>query len=113
MILKGYRNLLSELRQLITDSDKFDENHRERLLNKLEKLQSELHKRTSNLDKLWGLIGEAGIVLGKFGEDAKPLADRIRKIAEITWRTQARAEELSSGFEMPLLKSAEDSPDEE
>lgn len=27
--------------------------------------------------------------------------------------TQARAEELGSSIEMPLLKSAEDSPDEE
>ena len=57
----------------------------------------------SNLDKLWGLIGEAGVVLGKFGKDAKPLADRIREIAQITWRTQARAEELPSGARLPLL----------
>jgi hypothetical protein len=29
----------------------------------------------SNLDRLWGLIGEAGVALGKFGKDAKPLVD--------------------------------------
>ena len=57
----------------------------------------------SNLDRLWGLIGEAGVVLGKFGKDAKPLVDRIREITQIAWRTQARAEELPSGTTLPLL----------
>jgi len=59
----------------------------------------------SSLDKLWGLIGEAGVVLGKFGEDAKPFVDRIVEIAGITWRTQARAEELPSATPLPLLSN--------
>ena len=81
----------------------FDAKHKERLLKKLEALQQELHKKVSSLDKLWGLIGEAGVALGKFGKDAKPFVDRIREIAQITWRTQARAEELPSGTTLPLL----------
>ena len=62
----------------------------------------------SSLDKLWGLIGEAGVVLGKFGRDAKPFVDRIREIAQIAWRTQARAEELPSGTPLPLLSKGEE-----
>ncbi len=61
----------------------------------------------SSLDKFWGLIGEAGIVLGKFGKDAKPFVDRMREIAQIIWRTHARAEELPSGSPFPLLQSPE------
>ena len=57
----------------------------------------------SSLDRFWGLIGEAGVALGKFGQDAKPFVDRIREIAQIIWRTQARAEELPSGTPLPLL----------
>jgi hypothetical protein len=101
--LNRIQTLINELRDLIKGSKEFEENHRERILKKLEKLQAELHKRMSNLDTFWGLIGDAGVVLGKFGEDAKPFVDRIREIAEIVWKTQARAEELPSGFSIPLL----------
>ena len=101
------QELLNELRNTITESELFDAKHKQRILAKLEGLQAELHKKMSNLDRLWGLIGEAGVVLGKFGKDAKPLADRIREIAQITWRTQARAEELPSGATLPLLSESE------
>ena len=97
------QQLINELRDIITKSELFDAKHKQRILNKLEGLQSELHKKMSNLDRLWGLIGDAGVALGKFGQDAKPLVDRIREIAQITWRTQARAEELPSGTTFPLL----------
>lgn len=101
--LNRIQELINQLRENIRDSKIFDENHRERLLNKLEKLQKELHKKMSSLDKLWGLIGDAGIVFGKFGNDVKPLVDRILEIANIAWQTQARSEELPSGTNMPLL----------
>jgi len=97
------QQLVNELRDEINKSELFDAKHKQRVLMKLESLQKELGKKMSSLDKLWGLIGEAGVALGKFGQDAKPLVDRIREIAQITWRTQARAEELPSGTSLPLL----------
>lgn len=75
----------------------------EALLLRLEKVQSEMHKKMSDLDRFWGLIGDAGVALGKFGTEAKPIVDRIREISEIVWRTQARAEELPSNTPLPLL----------
>jgi hypothetical protein len=101
------QQLINELRDAITKSELFDATHKQRILNKFEKLQAELHKEMTKIDGLWGLIGEAGVVLGKFGKDAKPFADRIREIAQITWRTQARAEELPSGATLPLLSDGE------
>jgi hypothetical protein len=101
--LTRIQQLINELRDAITKSELFDAKHKQRILTKLEGLQSELHKKMSSLDKFWGLIGDAGVVLGKFGQDAKPLVDRIREIAQIVWRTQARAEELPSGTTLPLL----------
>jgi hypothetical protein len=77
-------------------------------LKRLESLQAEMHKRVSDLDRFWGLIGDAGVVLGKFGKDAKPFVDRIRDIADIVWRTQSRAEELPSGTSSPLLENKDD-----
>lgn len=99
------QRLLNELRNTITESELFDAKHKQRILNKLESLQSELHKKMTSLAKFWDLIGDAGVVLGKFGKDAKPLVDRIREIAQIIWRTQARAEELPSGTSLPLLSN--------
>jgi hypothetical protein len=101
--LSKIQRFINELRELITDNQDLESDHQERLLRRLEKLQSELHKKVSDLDRFWGLIGDAGVVLGKLGNDAKPIVDRVKEIAEIVWQTQARTEELPSGTNMPLL----------
>ncbi|MFC1890318.1 hypothetical protein ACFL4G_11240 [Thermodesulfobacteriota bacterium] len=101
--LNRIQELINELRTEIQKSELFDANHKERILKRLESLQKELHKKVSSLDKFYGLIGDAGIALGKFGIDAKPFVDRVREISNIVWRTQARAEELPSGTSLPLL----------
>ncbi|EOX4844307.1 hypothetical protein [Vibrio navarrensis] len=101
------QTLINELREYISSSDVIEENHKHRLLKRLERLQSELHKRVPDLDRFWGLIGDAGVVLGKFGKDVKPLVDNIKEIAGITWNTQKRAEELPSETPNPMLDSPE------
>ncbi len=68
-----------------------------------------MHKKISDLDRFWGLIGDAGIAIGKFGENAKPIVDRIKEIADIVWRTQANAEELPTGSSIPFLNKKEPS----
>lgn len=101
--LTKIQGLLNDLRGLVSDSHFFEDAHRRRLLKRLEKLQQELHKKQSDLDHFWGLVGDAGVAIGKFGKDAKPIVDRIREITDIVWRTQSRAEELPSGSLPPLL----------
>ncbi len=96
--------LINELREQINSSNLFEPNHKERLLKRLEKLQAEMHKKMSDVDKFWGLIGDAGIVMGKFGKDSKPFVDRMKEISDIVWRTQSRAEELPSGTPPPSLQ---------
>ena len=95
---------INNLRDLIVSSKLFDENHRERLLKKVELLQNELHKKVSNLDKFWGLMGDAGVALGKFGEDAKPFVDLIKEITNIVWRTIANAENVDVKALPPIIK---------
>ena len=58
---------INELRYLISASDLFEDEHKQRLLRRLERLQSELHKKVSDLDRFWGLAGDLGVALGKFG----------------------------------------------
>jgi len=101
--LNRVQELINELRTNISSSEFFTAEHKQRLLSKLEKIQSELHKKVSDLDRFWGLIGDAGVVIGKFGKDAKPIVDRIKEIADIIWRTQSKAEELPSGAKIPFL----------
>ncbi|WP_323899033.1 hypothetical protein [Aeromonas hydrophila] len=105
--LERVQLLINELRSHISESNSLEQKHRQRLLKRLEHLQSELHKRISDLDRFWGLVGDAGVVLGKLGTDAKPIVDRIKEIAEIAWKTQARAEELPSSSSNPMLGKSE------
>lgn len=98
------QELINELREEIGQSDLFEEDHRRRLLHRLEKLQGEIHKKVSDIDRIWGFIGDAGAMMKKFGEDAKPLTDRIRELVEIGWKIQSRTEKLPDDSFPPLLK---------
>jgi hypothetical protein len=71
-------------------------------------MQRELHKTTSDLDRFWGFIGEAGIAIGKFGNDIKPLVDRINELAKIVWKTIALKETLLNNH-MPISLPESDS----
>ena len=105
--LDRIQELINELRAEISVSELFDHSHRRRLLRRLEAMQSEMHKNMSDVDRIWGLVGDAGIVIGKFGEDSKPFVDRFKELAQIAWKTQARAEELPSSSQNPLLGNEE------
>jgi len=101
--LSRIQELINELRDMINDSKLLESNHKERLLKRLESLQIELHKKMSSIDKFWGFIMDAGSVLKKFGDDAKPIVDRMKELADIIWRTQSISQELPSGTQAPLL----------
>lgn len=103
------QTLLNNLRDLLIKSEDFEEDHRTRLLKKLEALQSELHKKMSDFDRLWGFFIDSGIALTKFWENAKPFRDDIKEIIEIVSRTQAKAENVQKLFPLNLLKSGDGS----
>jgi hypothetical protein len=77
------QKLISEIRSEIQKATLIPEDHKRRLLRRLEAMQAELHKKTSEIDRFWGFIAEAGIVTRKFGEDLKPLSDRVRELGRI------------------------------
>jgi len=106
--LKRLQTLINELRDLTEETENLTEDHRRRLLAKLERLQMELHKKVSDIDRFYGLVGDAGVMLGKFGAQAKPFVDRIRELIEIIWRTQSKREELPNNSPPPILPEATD-----
>lgn len=106
--LEEIQRLIDKLRKLISSSEEIEQNHKNRLLKRLEKLQSELHKKTSNLDRFYGLIIEASIVYRKVGENAKPIIDCVKKIIDILSPIISEANGLPSSFKLPLLESKKD-----
>ena len=102
--LERVQSLINQLRDLVASCEELEQDHRQRLLKRLESLQSELHKKISDLDRFWGLVGDASVVLAKIGDNAKPIVDRVKEITEIIWQTQSRTEELPSGTRPPLLE---------
>ena len=102
------QNLINELRDLISTTKELEEDHRHRLIKKLEKVQSELHKRVSDLDRFWGCCVDLSIVVGQMGENAKPMVDLVKKIVDIILPVQNRAYELPSSLPFKLLGQSED-----
>ena len=96
------QKLINEIREELTSSKLIPEDHKHRLLKRLEKLQVELHKQMSDFDRFWGLFVESGTMIGRFGREVKPIVDRFRELADIFWRSQARAEELPSNSPLPI-----------
>ena len=112
--LQRVQTLINELRNEVSTSTFFEPDHQARLLKRLEQLQREVHKRVSDLDRFWGLLGDAGVALGRFGENAKPFVDRISELTQIVWNTQKQTEGLPSNTSMPpLLPNSEQSDRDE
>lgn len=61
-------------------------------------------------DAFFGLLGDLGIQLGQFGENAKPMTNEIKSILRIIMRSRARAEDvaLPKTADFPLLDSTRD-----
>ena len=101
--LTKVENLVDGIGKFVEGSNEFDQGYKSRFSNRLKQLQEDSHKKVGDLDQFWGLIGDAGIARSTLGKEANPVVDRVHKIIEIVWRTQARAEELPSGMEIPSV----------
>lgn len=77
---KRVHDLINELRELIRVSTLITDEHKRRLLRRLEAMRGELHRKTNDIDRFWGFIGEAGIAMRKFGEDLAPISERVLEL---------------------------------
>lgn len=101
--LKRIQQLINELREMVSANTELDDGHKQRMLKRLEKMQSELHKKMSDISRFYELMGDAGVALGKLGEGAKPIVEAIKELAGIAWKSQARAEQLQSDAGNPMI----------
>ena len=102
--LSAIQRLLNELRELIAQSGDLDARHKRRLMKRLEDLQRELHKQVSDFDHVWGLLVESAAYLGRAGETAKPVTDRLRDLKDIFWNNVKRRESLPPRQKFPELE---------
>jgi hypothetical protein len=83
MDFKRVQDLINELRDLIRGSTLITDEHKRRLLRRLEAMTAELRRKTNDIDRFWGFIGEAGIAMRKFGEDLAPISERVLELGGI------------------------------
>lgn len=77
------QDLINELRDLLRDTSLITDEHQRRLLRRLEAMRAELHRKTNDIERFWGFLGEAAIVMRKFGEDLTPVSERVRELGRI------------------------------
>ncbi|MEM6822708.1 MAG: hypothetical protein AAF558_12305 [Verrucomicrobiota bacterium] len=106
--LDKIQKLLEELRRVINETGDIQADHKSRILRRLQKLESELKKNMSDLDRFYGLLVEASVLAEKIGKHSKPIVQLIRTIVNIVWNTQSRAEELPSDSHFALPETTEE-----
>jgi hypothetical protein len=100
--LKTIRMLLYQLKSFLNESPHLESQFTQRLTRKIDNISKDLHVEMPTLDTLWGLVGEAGVLVGKAGEKVSMIVNKIREIIHVIWQVQARSENLSTE-ETPMM----------
>jgi hypothetical protein len=100
---------LIDLRGLIQASDALNDDHRKRLLTRLEALQTVLQKKMSNLDGIFGFIFDLAALENQMGADAKPFMDRANDVARIASSAYAAAHQMRPS-DLPQLLPGQSRP---
>ena len=111
--LERIQELINETRDVVTNSDEFEPRHQQRILDKLEKLQGALHKRMTKVDDFYLLLPEAGLALGKFGENARPFVENVKELMQIVFRYQAQRDQLPSSYQPDFLPNPDPVPEDD
>jgi hypothetical protein len=95
------KQLINELDRIVSETNNLSGSDKTSLLGELKIIRPDLEKSSLDLDSFWQLVEVANGMLGKLGKDAEPVAERIREIAVIAWRTPAYVHKLSSDTATP------------
>ena len=93
--LSRLQELINQLRDQIASCEALGDEHRRRLLARLERLQAELHKRVADLDRFWGLIGDAAVAAQLVGDAAKPIVETVYMMTGVIWKVTCIAHNLA------------------
>ena len=93
---KRAQELIVELRELLGGSNLIADDQKSRLLRKLEAMQRELRRKTSDIDRFWGFLGEAAIAMRRFGQDLQTVSARVLELAGLVIGVIFRKEGISA-----------------
>ena len=79
------QQLIAEIRREIKKSKVITDDHKSRLLRRLEAMQNELHKTISDVDRFWGFIAELTLTAYKFGKNINPIIEKAKELAVIIY----------------------------
>ncbi|UWR61801.1 hypothetical protein [Phaeobacter inhibens] len=75
--------LCSEMRELINSTLELDDKTKNRIAKRITAIEAQVRSGLGILDVVLSGMAEVGEAAGKFGNDVKPLVDRMREVAQI------------------------------
>ncbi|OIQ49480.1 hypothetical protein BerOc1_01405 [Pseudodesulfovibrio hydrargyri] len=109
---KEIQSILNTLRDRIKECDEIEDDFKHRLLVKVNELQSELDKPTSDLDMALGKAVKIGLTIEKLCNNTKPLLEPLSKIFRVLDRVTSNHEGLPPSNNLSLPYGPEDTTDE-
>lgn len=106
--------LSATMRKIVFASIVFDDAHKRRLLNRISAIENQVKQPKGKLDVILGGVSDVGDTLKKFGQDLKPLSDRMTEIRKIAQSGSNEYEQIPAPEEIDALPAPEhfDDPDE-
>jgi len=105
--------LSATMRKIVFASIVFDEAHKRRLLNRISAIENQVKQPKGKLDVILAGVSDVGDTLKKFGQDLKPLSDRMAEIRKIAQSGSNEYEQIPAPEEIDALPPPEQfDPDE-
>ena len=104
--LQAIQTAINDLRNAIDSADDVSEEHKLRLLNRLEILQREFHKKLPDLQRILGTLMEVGVVLKNVSANLKPFVGPLMTIWEIVSNALTGLNGLPPATSFPALPAA-------
>lgn len=100
--LTQMQKLLTHLRNQLQDLDDLEDNHRLRLVERIEFLQSEFQRKMNSFEGIWGFLMEASYAIARIEEPGRDARKTIRDIVAIVSIASSCAYGLPSSTQPPL-----------
>ena len=101
-------DLAADMRREILAATKFDQARKLRLLKRVAAIEFEVHRPKGRFDVVLGGLNDVGEALGKFGNDVKPIFDRMTEIAKIARGKSSEYDQLPAPDEQKRLPKPDD-----
>jgi len=105
--------LCAQMRKIVLSTEAFDQPHKRRLLNRIAGIENQVEQPKGLLDVVLAGVSDVGETLGKFGQDIKPLTDRMQEVSKIARANSEEYKQIPSPDEIKQLPAPDASGDED